>query len=176
MWASQRWKRYPPVFGILTIMKIITYIFLGILAILSVREYQGQGFFLIDTVNFIFHEAGHPIFFLFGDFIHALGGTLGQLIIPLVFFWYFFFHKQFLSSGVMLWWFGQNFIGIGAYMADARVQALELIGGQHDWTYILGRLRLLKYDQVIGSSVQILGLIIMLLSIVYLLVVVGKRR
>ncbi len=156
-------------------MKIITYIFLGFLAILSVREYQGQGIVLIDTVNFIFHEAGHPIFSLFGEFMQFLGGTLGQLMIPLIFLGYFFMHRQFFSSGIMLWWFGQNFIGIGTYIADARVQVLELIGGEHDWTYLLGKLGLLRYDRVIGSTVQITGLVIMLLSIVYMLYVTHGR-
>jgi len=162
------------VFAILKAMKIITYMFLGLLALLSVREFQGEGFFLIDTVNFIFHEAGHPIFSIFGEFVQFLGGTLGQLIIPLMFFGYFFFHRQFFSSGIMMWWFGQNFIGVGTYIADARMQVLELIGGQHDWTYLLGRLGVLKYDQIIGGSVQVFGLIIMLSSIVYLSVVVEQ--
>jgi hypothetical protein len=164
----------PSFFAILKTMKIITYIFLGFLAVLSLREYQGQGIILIDTVNFIFHEAGHPIFSLLGEFMQFLGGTLGQLIIPLIFLGYFFVHRQFFSSGVMLWWFGQNFIGIGTYIADARAQVLELIGGEHDWAYLLGKLGLLKYDQIIGGTVQVVGLVIMFSSIVFMLHIVHK--
>ena len=42
----------------------------------------GESF--MHRVNLVFHEAGHMIFMPFGRFIMILGGTLGQLIMPLV--------------------------------------------------------------------------------------------
>ena len=62
----------------------------------------------------------------------------------------------------MLWWFGQNFLGIGNYIADARAQLLDLVaGGVHDWTYLLETVGLLIHDVGIGRGVQILGCLIM---------------
>ncbi|MBU2713909.1 hypothetical protein [Zooshikella harenae] len=36
-----------------------------------------------------FHEAGHVIFRPFGNFMTSLGGTLGQLLMPLICFYVF---------------------------------------------------------------------------------------
>lgn len=147
-------------------MKLLGQVFLGLLIIQSIREFQGDGFFLLDTVNFIFHEAGHPIFGIFGEFVGFLGGTLGQLLIPVMFGAYFFKNCQFFSSGIMLWWFGQNLIGIGTYVADARAQVLPIFANaRHDWAYLLSNTGLLQYDRLIGGALQITGLIIMLASI-----------
>jgi hypothetical protein len=57
---------------------------------------------------------------------------------------------------------GQNFLGIGRYVADARAQLLDLVaGGVHDWTYLLETVGLLIHDEGIGRGVQILGCLIM---------------
>ena len=47
-----------------------------------VKCYQVMPF--MHLVNLPFHEAGHIIFMPFGRFIMFLGGTLGQLLMPLV--------------------------------------------------------------------------------------------
>lgn len=39
---------------------------------------------LLDNVNLVFHEAGHVIFALGGEFIGILGGSLMQVLIPVV--------------------------------------------------------------------------------------------
>jgi hypothetical protein len=60
-----------------------------------------------------------------------------------------------------LCWFGQNFLGIGNYIADARAQRLDLVaGGVHDWTYLLETTGLLIHDEGIGRAVQLLGCLI----------------
>ncbi len=45
-------------------------------------NYAGSSF--LHLVNLPFHEAGHIFFGLFGRWMTSLGGTLGQLLIPLV--------------------------------------------------------------------------------------------
>lgn len=63
------------------------------------------------------------------------------------------------------WWFGQNLLGIGNYIADARAQRLPLVaGGVHDWTYPLETAGLLIYDEKPGRAVQVLGCLVMALS------------
>ena len=44
---------------------------------------QKADWIFINYANVIFHEAGHVIFSFFGDFIHVLGGTLGEFLVPL---------------------------------------------------------------------------------------------
>lgn len=43
-----------------------------------------DGFIFLDHVNLVFHEAGHPIFGMFGSTLGLYGGTLGQLTLPVV--------------------------------------------------------------------------------------------
>jgi hypothetical protein len=95
----------------------------------------------LDRVNLVAHEAGHLLFSYFGQFIMVLGGTIGQLLVPIAFTVYFYMSKEFYSSAVTLFWAGQNFFGISLYVKDARAMALPLVsvgGGDdtiHDWNY-----------------------------------------
>ena len=43
-----------------------------------------SGFLVIDYANLMFHEAGHAVFGWAGHFTQILGGTIGQLLVPLV--------------------------------------------------------------------------------------------
>jgi hypothetical protein len=106
---------------------------------------------LIDNLDLIIHEAGHFFFSPFGTFIHALGGTLMQVIIPLIFLLYFFKNGSKFGMQVSLVFLGQNFINISVYAADASVRRLPLLGnGKHDWHYILSELNILEYDTEAG--------------------------
>jgi hypothetical protein len=46
-----------------------------------------SGFLFLDYVNLVTHEAGHFFFSSFGYTIAILGGTLGELIVPLLCAW-----------------------------------------------------------------------------------------
>jgi hypothetical protein len=128
-------------------------------------------------INLPFHEAGHIIFRPFGQFITSLGGTLGQLLMPLICMGTLLFKtRDPFGAAVTLWWFGENFLDIAPYMDDARAGDLPLIGGNfghsspygfHDWEYLLTESNLIEYDHVLASIVFVIGIIIMLLSLVW---------
>ena len=110
------------------------------------------------------------LFSWFGEFIMVMGGTIGQLFVPLAFTAYFLALKERFSSAVTLFWAGQNLFNISVYVKDAQAMAMPLVsmgGGDaiHDWNYILFRLSLLRYDQALGNTVLGLGLLTMLLSV-----------
>src|SRR5262245_50786216 len=42
------------------------------------------GFLFIDNANLMFHEAGHAVFGWAGYYTVILGGTIGQLLVPVV--------------------------------------------------------------------------------------------
>ena len=54
----------------------------------------------MHLVNLPFHEAGHIVFMPFGDFMMSLGGSLLQVLIPVICGWVFLF-KQNDSSGTI---------------------------------------------------------------------------
>ena len=103
----------------------------------------------------MFHEAGHPIFGLFGNTLGLYGGTLGQLAFPLVTSITFWRSRETAAFFVCQLWLFENFLNIARYMADARTQVLPLLGaGEHDWTNIFSRWGLLWADQAIAGLVK----------------------
>lgn len=141
----------------------------------SVQEnYVGESF--LHWINLPFHEAGHILFGFFGDFLRALGGTLGQLLIPVICLAAFLFqNRNPFGASVALWWLGENFMDIAPYIADARSGQLLLLGGvtgrdvpgYHDWENVLFDLNLMQYDQTLGALSYALGRVLMVAALAW---------
>lgn len=157
-----------------TTYKIFAYLLLVFLGFLTFRMVIGGEFTFLHNVDLMFHEAGHMFFMFFGEFIQFLGGTLMQLLIPLVCGLVFLRQKDYYAATVMLWWLGENFYDVSIYIADASAQALQLIGGEHDWHYLLGELNMLAYDEQIAGVVHGLGIFLMLAALVLGVVAIQK--
>lgn len=95
------------------------------------------GYHFLDNVDLAIHEAGHVFFAFCGEFVAVAGGTIMQLSVPLIFAGYFFLKNDRYSAGVVLLWLGQNSINVARYAGDAQKMDLELLGGGHDWNYLL---------------------------------------
>jgi hypothetical protein len=128
---------------------------------------------ILHYVNLPFHEAGHIFFGLFGEFLTVLGGSLFQLIVPMICVVVLLLKtRDPFGASVALWWFGENFIDMAPYINDARSLELMLLGGVtgkekpgfHDWENILGTLGILPYDHIIATGAMWFGLICMLLG------------
>lgn len=135
----------------------------------------GESF--LHLVNLPFHEAGHVFFGIFGQFIGSLGGTLGQLLMPLTAMLVLLLKtRDPFGASVALWWLGQNFLDIAPYINDARAGQLPLLGGNfghsapygfHDWEYLLTETGLLRMDHQIAQASHLLGSLIMLVAMVW---------
>ena len=131
----------------------------------------------LHLANTPFHEAGHVFFRPFGSFFHSLGGTLGQLLMPLICTVVFLLQtRDTFAASVGLWWFGENFLDIAPYIGDARAGVLPLLGGNtghaspygfHDWEFLLTETGLLRYDQAIARLSHGIGSVIMLLAVAW---------
>jgi hypothetical protein len=108
----------------------------------------------LDLVNLAFHEAGHLFLIPFGETLHFLGGTLGQLAVPAGLAGYFLVkRRQPFAAAVCVWWAGENLINIAVYMADARALQLDLVGGgEHDWNTLFYQFGLLGEESVARIS------------------------
>jgi hypothetical protein len=127
----------------------------------------------LHPVNLVFHEAGHVFFRLFGHFMTMLGGSLAQLLMPLICFIVLLVKtRDTFGAAVALWWLGQSFMDLAPYINDARDRKLMLLGGvtgrdvpdYHDWEFILRKLGWLKWDHVLGNMAQGTGILLMLLT------------
>ena len=115
---------------------------------------------LIDGVNLVIHEAGHIVFSPFGEFMTIMGGSLFQVIVPLVFAGYFYFHRKPFSCALVLFWLGESLLNVSVYAADSVVMQLPLLGGDnsiHDWNYMLEHLGLLRQTASIALVIRLLG-------------------
>ena len=130
----------------------------------------------MHRVNLVFHEAGHVLFALLGDFIGVLGGSLGQLLMPLVVMLVFLLRQRDpFGASVGLWWLAQSLMDLAPYIGDARRGELLLLGGvtgsdapgHHDWRNLLGRLGLLHRDRDYAGGGDALGELLMVLAIAW---------
>lgn len=113
---------------------------------------------IVDSFNLVVHEFGHPLFGIFGESAGLWGGTLAQLLLPLLIMGVFWYQRAALSMCLAGVWFFQNFFNVARYMADARAQELPLVGGgQHDWFNIFSRHDLLQSDLAIASVMRTIG-------------------
>jgi len=147
-------------------------------------NYAGETFW--HLINLPFHEAGHIVFRMFGRVIHSLGGTLGQLLMPLICLMVLLLKtKDPFGAAFCLWWLGENFMDIAPYINDARTLTLPLLGGNtgqtspygfHDWEFILTELDLLHHDHLLAQFSQNVGIFLMLLSFVWGGVLLCKQK
>jgi len=128
----------------------------GFLALLLASE---PGFIpIIDHANLLFHEAGHPIVGFFSNRLETYGGTIGQLVFPVVLAISGWRRSKLLFVTGACVWFFENFLNIARYMADARKLELPLVGGgDHDWNTILERWDILMYETRIASVLRVIA-------------------
>jgi hypothetical protein len=112
---------------------------------------------VLDHANLAFHEAGHVFFGIFGPTLNLYGGTLGQLVFPVVVTVSFWRKGALVSAALALLWLFQNFLNIARYMADARAQQIPLVGGEHDWFNILSRWSALSSDTMLARLLSTLA-------------------
>lgn len=131
---------------------------------------QGGVLWFLHGVNLVFHEAGHVIFGFFGEFVGIAGGSLNQVLIPVLATVAFLRTRQYASAAVTLFWTGQSLADVAVYAADGRAMALPLLaeGLIHDWNWLLGRLGLLGSAEPIGRLMFGLGALAMLAALILL--------
>ncbi|CAN5315036.1 hypothetical protein BH10ACI3_BH10ACI3_26400 [soil metagenome] len=146
-------------------MNIPKLIFAGLLTVyfLWIAWDPMQGCFL-DNVDLPIHETGHLLFRPFGEFMMVAGGSLFQVIFPLVFFGYFIWQRSFYSASIVMLWVGQSILNVWVYASDAIVMQLVLTSGFtgsegsfHDWNYLLTATGLLDSTKGVAKLIRFVG-------------------
>ena len=130
---------------------------------LSIAYKPLDGSFL-DLVDLPVHETGHLLFRPFGEFMMIAGGSLFQIIMPLVFAGYFIWYEKYYSAGIVLFWVGQSLLNVFVYANDAVVMQLVLTSGLtgsegsfHDWNYLLTETGLINSTRTVANIIRLLG-------------------
>jgi hypothetical protein len=93
----------------------------------------------------LFHEAGHVLFMPFGETLRVAGGTLGQLLMPLVCAVAMFRRGDNFGAAICLCWMSMSLMDASIYAYDAADPVLPLIGGGtgadsfHDFIFLFDR-------------------------------------
>ncbi len=135
--------------------------------------FGGKLFQWFDLVFVPIHEGGHLLFRFFGEWITVAGGTFLQLFVPFALATYFMFRRQVPGAAFCAFFFFEQFLPIGIYMADARCQCLEYVTvgdpemAEHDWFYLFSHAGVLERDIQIGDTFRTLGWIGMLATVAW---------
>ncbi len=108
----------------------------------------------VHLILLYIHEAGHLFFSVFGKTIGILGGSLNQILAPLV--WFIVAKREASSlSSVALFFTGVSVVDVSIYVKDAELLLLPLIGGlskaHHDWRNLLGGWGIIEWSFTIGE-------------------------
>jgi hypothetical protein len=124
---------------------------------------------IFSGITLAFHEMGHILFGPLGVFPMVLGGSLTQLLIPIVAALLLLRQSDYFGFAVGGGWLGLSAMDLAWYVGDARANALPLVSlgpeAEHDWFYLLGRLGWLRYDLQIAGLVRGLGALALILSL-----------
>ena len=138
------------------------------LGISTLRDPQGWLPFISD-IDLAVHEFGHNLFMPFGIPILGrtmviLGGSLFQVVFPLIFVGYFLLskkHRDPHAAMVCLWWTCISLADVAVYVGDARARDLTLLDGLtgkesdgHDWYNLLSQWGVLKRDLIYASRTR----------------------
>lgn len=130
----------------------------------------------LHRINLVFHEAGHILFMPFGWFMTKLGGTLGQLLMPVIVMLAFLIkNNNNFGAAIGLWWLGQNFMECAPYIDDAYNQQLVLLGGvtgvdrpgYHDWNAMLIDIGKLDSRREIAITFDTTGTILIVIALIW---------
>jgi hypothetical protein len=138
---------------------------------------RGTSIPLLSLVDLGFHELGHLLTYPFPDMITAAAGSVAQVAVPLGLAVYFaWIRTDRIATSVCLTWAATAARDVSVYVRDAPYQRLELIGGEHDWAFLLAAH--LDRAERYGLVVQSFGVVLLLAAFVLALAVpfVEERR
>jgi hypothetical protein len=94
---------------------------------------------ILSLIDLAFHEFGHFATYIFSQPITAVMGSVSQIAFPLAIAAYFAFKRHdWFAAALCSAWAGTSAQNVSVYIADAPYEELQLLGGEHDWAYLLG--------------------------------------
>ncbi|MBC7377770.1 MAG: hypothetical protein H7346_10135 [Burkholderiaceae bacterium] len=160
-------------FGLRVALLVAFAIWSWVLIRLDVPSGEMGGSFLHRPL-LIFHEAGHMMFRVLGEWMGVLGGTLGQLLMPLILASALLVKNRDTFGGAIgLWLFGVSILDVAPYMYDALDPQMTLLGGgtgrdsMHDWIYLFESMNAVARAQGIGRATHTLAALVVLLALAW---------
>ena len=114
---------------------------------------------LLGLVDLGFHELGHFLTYVLPwELVTAAMGSVAQIAVPLGCAAYFLVARsERLAAAVCLAWTATSAWGVHRYVADAPYERLPLIGGDHDWAFILHEADRMSWSSPLARLVWLFG-------------------
>lgn len=148
----------------------------------DITEGEIAGSFMHNIILPI-HEAGHILFIPFGEFMTIAGGSLFQLLLPLIAAGTLLIqNRDPFGAGLGLWWCGTSLVDLAPYIYDAAVPTMMLLGGHtgedgpHDWIYLLDHFGKVTRSPVYGHWAHTLGVLVMLAGLGWAALILWRQK
>jgi hypothetical protein len=115
---------------------------------------------LLGWIDLAIHEFGHLATMFLPEVASAVMGNGTQTLVPLALAGAFAWRRDLLGAVVCAGWAATTLQDASIYIADAPHQRLPLIGGYHDWAFVLGTLGRTQQAADIARVVWTVGLLL----------------
>jgi hypothetical protein len=121
-------------------------------------------------ITLAFHEMGHIVFSGLGNTMMILGGSILQVLVPLVAALYLWLRQgDFFGLAVGGSWLAFSLAELSLYVYDAPREELPLVGfgddPQHDWGTLLTRWHVLNHSDTFAFGIRVVAFVIGLSSL-----------
>ena len=131
------------------------------LALAWIAFVRGDAVPVLSLVDLGVHELGHLLTSPLPERITALMGSVSQVGAPLGLAVYFaWVRSDRIAASVCLTWAATAARDVSVYIRDAPRQELELLGGEHDWAFLLAAN--LEGAERLGRNVEAFGILLLL--------------
>ena len=117
---------------------------------------------ILSLVDLGIHELGHLLTYPLPDLITAIAGSFAQVAAPLGLAVYFLARKDEAASAMCLGWAATSGYDAARYIADAPYERLELLGGDHDWAYVLFELDMMNIAGTFALIVRLMSWLLLI--------------
>lgn len=137
----------------------------------------------MHNILLVIHEAGHVLFMPFGEFMTILGGSLFQVLLPLIVGATLLVqNRDPVGAALGLWWAGISLMDVAAYIYDAGAPQLMLLtgttgaDGPHDWIYLLQAFNRIAHAQAWGRNAHALGIAVAVLAVAWAIAMLWRQK
>jgi hypothetical protein len=121
-------------------------------------------------ITLAFHEMGHILFIPFGRTMTILGGSITQLVVPVIATLYLIIRQRDYFGGVFgTCWVAFSSWDLALYVGDARTENLPLVSmgsghPEHDWSTLLTQWHVLNHDTKFAFGIRVIATLLWLAS------------
>jgi hypothetical protein len=113
---------------------------------------------VLAYVDLGIHELGHMLTFWMPPLLTAMAGSILQVMVPVglaLYFWGTQHDRP--AAGLLFGWAATSAYDAARYIADAPYERLPLLGGDHDWAFVLFEVDQMERASAYATTAQLVA-------------------